>query len=181
MNKRGQFYIIAAILIVMVLFGLASVSTYTIVKPEPKTIYDLSKDLDRESYKVLEYGIYNKENLTNLSESFSGEDVAKYFLKKTDNANIGFVYGDKNDLNFLTYNHIKTGGITVGGSRWEAYKDYSKKRKADKKKDFKKVNGQDFIKVRILEKDHLFELRDNEMFYFIIVKKRGDELFVERN
>ena len=101
----------------MVLFGMASISTYAIVKPEPKTIYDLSEDLDRESYKLLEYGIYNKKDLTNLSESFLGEDVAKYFLKKTDNANIGFVYGDKNDLNFLSYEYVNTGGITVGGSR----------------------------------------------------------------
>ena len=180
MNKRDQFYIIAAILIVMVLFGMASISTYVVVKPEPKTIYDLSKDLDRESYKILEYGIYNKEDLTTLSESFSGEDIARYFLKKTDNANIGFVYGDKNDLNFLTYNHTNTGGITVGGSRWDTYKDYSKKRKADID-DFKNINGQNFIKVNILEKDYLFELRDNEMFYFIIAKKRGEEVFFERN
>lgn len=180
MNKRGQFYVIAAILIVMILFGMASISTYAVIKPEPKTIYDLSKDLDRESYKVLEYGIYNKENLTDLSESFSGEDVAKYFLKKTDNANIGFVYGDKTDLNFLSYENVNTGGITVGGSNWQNYHSYSKKRKADKN-DFEKVNGRDFVKVKILDKDYFFEIRDNEMFYFIIVKKRGEEVFVERN
>lgn len=180
MNKRGQFYIIAAILIVMILFGMASISTYTIIKPEPRTIYDLSKDLNRESYKVLEYGIYNKEDLTDLSESFSGEDVAKYFLKKTDNANIVFVYGDKTDLNLLSYDDIITGSVKVGNSEWPIHNQYSKKRKADND-DFEKINDRDFVKVKILDKDYFFELRDNEMFYFIIVKKRGDEVFVERN
>ena len=92
MNKRGQFYIMAAILIVLALFGMASISTYAVVKPEPRTIYDLSKDLDRESYNVLEYGTYNNEDLTELSESFAGEDVAEYFLKKTDDENTALVF-----------------------------------------------------------------------------------------
>ena len=175
MNKRGQFYIIASILIVMVLFGMASISTYAVVKPEPRTIYDLSKDLDRESYKVLEYGIYNKENLTSLSESFSGEDVAKYFLKKTDNANIVFVYGNKNDLNLLSYDDVITGSVKVGNSEWPIHNQYSKKINADKD-----IEG-GFVKVKILDKNYSFEIRENEMFYFIIVKKRGDEVFVERN
>ena len=175
MNKRGQFYILAAILIVMVLFGMASISTYAVVKPEPRTIYDLSKDLDRESYKVLEYGIYNKENLTSLSESFSGEDVAKYFLKKTDNANIVFVYGNKNDLNLLSYDDVITGSVKVGNSEWPIHNQYSKKINADKD-----IEG-GFVKVKILDKNYSFEIRENEMFYFIIVKKRGDEVFVERN
>lgn len=173
MNKRGQFYIIAAILIVMVLFGMASISTYAVIKPEPRTIYDLSKDLDRESYKVIEYGIYNKENLIDLAESFSGEDVAKYFLKKTDNANIVFVYGDKNDLNLLSYDDAITGSVKVGNSEWPVHNQYSKKREADR--------GGGFVKVKILDKDYFFEIRDNEMFYFIIVKKRGEEVFVGRN
>ncbi len=176
MNKRGQFYIMAAILIVLALFGMASISTYAVVKPEPRTIYDLSKDLDRESYNVLEYGTYNNEDLTELSESFAGEDVAEYFLKKTDDANIVFVYGDKNDLNFLSYETVDTGNIRVGGTNWQAHNTHSRKRHSENS-DFEN----NFVKINILDKDYFFELKDNEMFYFVIAKKRGDETFVERN
>ena len=177
MNKRGQFYIIAAVLITMVLFGMAGVATYTVIKPEPRTIKDLSSDLNRESYKIIEYGIHEERDLVELSESFAGEDVAEYFLKKTDNANIVFVYGrDKDNLNSLSYKKDHTGTITIGGSGWRSSQGYYQTKKLEAN-DFE----DDFIKVKILDTTYFFDLKDNEMFYFVIVKERGKEKFIERN
>lgn len=177
MNKRGQFYIIAAVLITMVLFGMAGVATYTVIKPEPRTIKDLSSDLNRESYKIIEYGIHEERDLVELSESFAGDDVAEYFLKKTDNANIAFVYGgDRNNLYTLSYKDKHTGSVKIGGGEWETSQGYYKTKKL-KAKDFE----DDFIKVKILDTTYFFDLKDNEMFYFVIVKERGKEKFIERN
>ncbi len=176
MNKRGQFYILAAIIIVMFLFGISSISTYAVVKPEPRTVYDLSRDLNRESYKVIEYGIFNKKDLKELSESFAGEDVAKYFLKKTESANIVFVYGNKKELEALSYITLNTGSIQAGGGTWENIRPYYKKKKL-KPEDFE--DG--FLKIEIIDNIYYFDLKDNEMFYFVIVKEREGELFVERS
>lgn len=173
MNKKGQFFIIAAILIVLVIFGMASISTYAITRPEPRTLSDLSSELNREGFKVIEYGIYNKENLEKLTDSFTGEDIAKYFLKKTDNANIVFVYGDKTNLNSMHYIGAKTGSITIGGSNFVTFSQFSKKGKP-------KIEG-DFAIVNILGNDYRFELKENEMFYFVIVQKKGEEVFVEKS
>jgi len=183
MNKRGQFYIVASVLIVMFLFGMTGISTYAIVKPEPKTLADLSEDLDRESYKIIEYGIYNKQDLNSLIEDFTGEDIAKYFLKKTDDANIVFVYGNRNEMYSLHYETLKTGSIKVGGSSWESKNSYSKKRKLDpdSKKDFVKEKKNDFVKIEVLGNDYFFDLKKNEMFYFVIAQKKDEEVFIERN
>ena len=173
MDKRGQFYIMAAIFIVLILFGTASLSTYAIVKPEPKTIFDVSSELDRETYNIIEYGIYNNKNLTSLADSFAGDDVAKYFLKKTNNANIVFVYGNKGNIHALHFENANTGSIKIGGTNFEFFNSFSKKGKPF-------IEG-NFAKVEILKNNYSFELRDNEMFYFVIVQKIGDEIFVKRN
>jgi len=173
MNKRGQFYIVAAILIVLVLSGVTGVSTYTVVKSEPKTIYELGSDLNRESAKIIEYGIYNNKDLTELTNEFAGKDVAKYFLKKTNNANIIFVYGNKTNLQSLQYNTVSIGDINVAGAGWEDYGSYSEIRELE--------NDGEFAKVEVLNKEYSFDLKDNEMFYFVIVQKRGDETFVEKS
>ncbi len=172
MNKRGQFYVVAAILIVLVLSGVTGVSTYIVVKSEPKTIHELGSDLNRESAKIVEYGIYNNENLTKLTNEFAGKDVAKYFLKKTNNANIIFVYGNKTNLQSLQYNTTNTGNVGVAGGLWNNYNSFSEIQKLD--------NPGDFAEVEVLNKKYSFELKDNEMFYFVIVQKRGDETFVEK-
>ena len=172
-NKKGQFFIIAAVFIVLTLFGMASVSTYVIVKPEPKAISELRTELNREGFKVIEYGIYNKENLENLSDNFLGKDIAKYFLQKTDNANIIYVYGDKDNLNSITYSEANTGVISIGGADFIRHTEFAKKGKP-------KIE-ENVAKVEVLGKDYSFKIKDNEMFYFVIVQKKGDEIFIKRS
>ena len=172
-NKKGQFFIIAAFFIVLVLFGMASISTYAIVKPEPKTISELRTELNREGFKVIEYGIYNKENLENLSDNFLGEDVSKYFLQKIDNANIIYVYGDKDNLNSITYLDVNTGVISIGGAGFSKHTKFAKKGKP-------KIE-ENAAKVEVLGKNYSFKIKDNEMFYFVIVQKKGDEIFIKRS
>ena len=50
-SKKGQFYITAAIIIILALSGIASTVTYAIIKPQPKTIQDL---IDHTVGKVLD-------------------------------------------------------------------------------------------------------------------------------
>jgi len=178
MNKKGQFFIIAAVIIVTILFGMASISTYAVVKPEPRTIFDLSSDLNRESYNVIEYGIYNKVDTDTLSESFTGTDIAKYFLKKTNNANIAFVYGSEDKLFLLNYITAVTGTISVGGSNGASLGStntfYEKRSITDE-------DGDGFVEVEIAGNKYFFDLKENEMFYFVIVQEREKEVFIERN
>lgn len=180
MNKRGQFYIIAAIIIVMFLFGVSSISTYAVIKPEPRTLQDLSRDLNREGYKVIEYGIFNKKDLKTLSESFAGEDIGKYFLKKTDDANIVFVYGNKEELEAISYENQYTGKIKVAGGEWQTITPYYKKRQIDKR-DFVEDKRLIFLKIELIDTNYYFDLKDNEMFYFVIAKDRNGEIFVEKS
>jgi len=131
MNKKGQFYIVTALFIVLILFGTTTISTYTLVKPEPRTIYNIGSELDRETYHIIEYGTfsrYNRTQLTNLSRLFWDDDISSYFLDKTNNANIVFLYGNKSDLEALRYRVADFGTISIGGvAAWNIHGDYSEK------------------------------------------------------
>ncbi|MEK6914765.1 MAG: hypothetical protein AABW83_03895 [Nanoarchaeota archaeon] len=173
MNKRGQFYLIASIFIVLIIFGTSSIATYTIIKPEPRTITDLSNDINRESYKIIEYGIFNNKNLNELSSKFAGEEISKYVLKKDEDANILFLYGNKNDINAIAIGKEDTGNIEIGEFNFQVNNDFSRK--------IKPIIKNDLVEVKISGKKYNFKIKDNEMFYFLMVKEKDGEIFVERN
>ena len=93
-NKKGQFYLVAAILIVLAISGIASIKTYTVIKSEPRKIQDIGSELREETTRIVDYGVYSKQNLTRVLNNFTDSEFAPYFLKKTENTNIVFIYGD---------------------------------------------------------------------------------------
>jgi len=176
-NKKGQFYLVAAIIIVLVLVTLTSVRTYAIVKPEPRAIQDLGSELKEETSRIVDYGIYNaNEDLNELLDNFTDADFAPYFLQKTSETGIVFVYGNSTDLFAVKYNNSITGTIsaTIGttGANWNTVNEFAERIA---------ITPTDPLTVNFSGKEFNFDLKDNEMFYFVIVQERGDETYVERN
>lgn len=182
MNKRGQFYIIAAILIVLVLSTLTTITNYPVIKPESRFIPELSSDLNREGFMVIDYGKYtskNKNDFNSLMTNFVGNDLGDYFLKNTDNSNIIFIYGDKKgNLKAIKYDEDKTGGISFGGViNWDTQgNNYMIGNPVTKNS-----NGKEYVEVTFGEKTYSFDLVDNEMFYFVIANVNGDEIFMDQS
>ena len=176
-GKRGQFYLIAAIFIILIMFGTTSIATQALVKPEPRTIKDLGDELNRETYKIIEHGVVLEKELTPLIESFSKEDMAKYILKNSEDASIVFVYGKEEGYNAIAVENKGIGAITIGGSELENKKLNFREGEPEKEGDFLE------LKVGPVGNDipYKFKIKPNEMFYFLIVKYRGDEVFIERN
>lgn len=177
MNSKSQFYIVAAIMIVLILSAMTEVSTYIIVKYAPLTIDDISNDLSRESYNIVEYGIYNEKDLNLLLDDFTGKYVGEYFLKKTKDANIIFVYGNKKNLRAVQYTEGKQGEIRLGSVSWVSLTPFAKV------KELGNVEGKELIEVEFpdLNRKYNFELKDNEMFYFVIIKESGEEIFIKKS
>jgi hypothetical protein len=178
-NKRGQFYLIAAIIIVLVLSSLASIRIYANVNAEPKKIQDLGSELNVEGYKIVEYGIYNQGDITQLLNNFTDKDFVEYFLQKTEATDLVFLYGNKTDLYGVRYNNTITGTITAtvgSGVTWNTVNTFVER---------KKIESGDIIdnkvEVKVLNKPFNFTLQDNEMFYFIIVQEKNGEVYVTTN
>jgi hypothetical protein len=174
-NKRGQFYLVAAIIIVLALSTLASVATYAVVKPKPRSVTDLGSELSEEGARIVEYGIMNADDKV---EEFASEVYAPYFLRKTENANVVFIYGNKNNLKAIQYYTSSTGSISAnigsGSTSWAILNDFANQTA---------ITGitEDVVRVTMFGTEYEFELRDNEMFYFLIIQEKEGEVYVEKN
>ena len=186
MNSKAQFYIVAAILIVVIISGIASLTTYALVKPQPKAIEEISSELKEEGYRVLEYGVYNGNNLDDLLTKFTAGEYAPYFLEKTHNANIVFLYGDKTYLNAVQYSAVSTGTISVTGiggvaPAWNPVGTFAQKANVVV------VGNKIIVKMDLDdtlpggENDYEFKINNNEVFYFLIIQERDGEVYIEKN
>ena len=80
MEKRGQFYLITAVIIIAIILGFVAITNYYKTKNYVE-INDLKKELEIESSKVLDYIIQNPE--TNELDEFT-KDFSQYAGKEVE-------------------------------------------------------------------------------------------------
>ena len=118
MEKRGQFYLMAAIIIVGVLIAVVTITNFAITKESPGEIkiYHLSEDLKLEGEQVINFGVINKQNINTVLETFTKE-YGEYISNKEND--IYFIYGDKKSINVIGYTLENLGGIGLdfGGNK----------------------------------------------------------------
>ena len=87
MKKRGQFYLVAGIIIISVIVSLVTISNY-IQKSQTVIVNDLKEELKIETQKVLEYEASqggNPMNQYGLDYSkHIGSDIELYFIMGED-------------------------------------------------------------------------------------------------
>jgi len=177
-NKRGQFYLIAAIIIIAIIVGFAAVTNfYKKGGVEEKKIYYLANELDVEGSYVIDYSVYNSQDSTALLRTFA-EEYGKY---AGENRNIYFVFGDKNKFIVATYDEYISGTIGFSGTGTELNQDIHDKNFKTKTCDATKIDqdencglnsGSDTIQFTIDQDGekipYTFDLNEGENFYFII-------------
>jgi hypothetical protein len=179
MDKGGQFYIVAALIVILIISGLVSLSVFAIVRTRPAAIFDISNNLEYEGPQILDYGVYTQNDIQLLLTNFTDGNFAPYYFHKTREADILFLYGNKTDLYEVTYNVTNTGDITVivgpGQLRWPQLDSVALREQII-------VNpGDSTVNVTLLNQDFSFTLQDNEMFYFVMIQEQGDEVYVQTN
>lgn len=111
MKKKGQFYLLAAIVIIGVLVGFVSILNYT-SKTSSLRLYDLGKNLEIESEAVMDYskisGIDEVEDFTSLFDTYVGENAEVYFVN-----NLEAYYYDENGIPRGISHAISEGKIIV--------------------------------------------------------------------
>jgi|SRR3989338_11364792 len=163
-QKRGQFYLLAAIVIISVIIGFAGVSNYY-KKSQSVKVYDLGEELNIEGDNVLDYGVINedKTKIEDFAGSFSG-------YAESGDKEIYFIFGDKDGITVRSFDDINTGIITAGSSTiniiQEGAVDQTFTPLGDK------------INVSIEGNNYEFNIKEGENFYFVIFQNVGEERFV---
>jgi len=173
MKKRGQFYLIAAIVIIGVIIGFASVANYVKQKGDNVVVYDLAEEIGFESGEVFEYGQTNLED--SELESLITHSTAIYQERAGEGIELFFVFGTQGGLVAYSYEEVNTGDITITppGSVGSAI---TLKKKV--KRDIAPTTANGKIKVKVKEVDYEFDLEEGENFYFIVSQEVGDENYV---
>lgn len=147
-NKKGQYYLVAAVIFVVLFSILLSIVNQS--KKETNTrIYELQKEMKIESSKVMEY------------YANTGNDKVEYFTKNYSKyAGYGInIYSITGDLSTReVYNY--TNGIKGTTPSYEFNE------------------AQNTLNVTIEEKSYSFKFESGKNFYFVITQKNGNEKYI---
>jgi len=97
-DKTGQFYLLAAIVIIALVIGILSITNYS-SKKENSRVYELAEELEIESSKILDLGAvtgnYPWDSFTRNFTNYAGKDI-----------NIIYAIGNLSDQDVFRYNEI---------------------------------------------------------------------------
>ncbi len=170
MNKRGQFYLLAAIIIIGVIIGFIAISNYAERRAAIK-IYDLKEELQIESANVLDSGTYSELNETEM------EVLIRDFIEQyaSYEENLYFIYGDQYNITIIGYSELaaEVSVIEAGGDPIPLILDGGEIT-------YEATNSK--IKEVIIEiegTEYKFDLKHGENFYFIIYLEVGEETYID--
>lgn len=178
-NRKGQFFIIAAVIIIVAIVSIATISNYT-KKEENIKLYDLGKELGIESQYVLDYGTYSElpeEEMKALMERF----VKNYADYIGEDKNIYFIFGNSKTVNLVIYQKLKTEEVRIDIGEGEYTLDLEKD--LEKRKEFSASEGEEITDIKIIigGVDYKFKLKPGENFYFVIWQEIGKDKIVITN
>ncbi|MEK6945839.1 MAG: hypothetical protein AABW63_03525 [Nanoarchaeota archaeon] len=164
LNKRGQFYLIAAIVIISLIIGFFLISNSS-KKKEQVRVYELSDQLKIEGQKVVDYSIANndkkiKEFTKNFSD-YAGKDIDIVYI--TGNYTVGAVTTFINNLEVFRYNTTEM----QENVNYSIISNYQ--------------TGGGNLTLPLNGIDYNFLVYPSENFYFVMTQTLNGEKYVARN
>ena len=177
MDKRGQFYLVAAMVIIVLIVGFAAIQNY-IKKQSTVKLYDVKEELGIEGGKVLDYGTFNVEDeqeREDLIKDFS-EDYIAY---AGEGRNLYLIFGSYDKVFMITYEEVISGEIDiVTGEQGRSRLDIIAERIEITELEVTRDQGERKVEVVIGDITYEFELMPGQNFYFIISQEVGGEQHV---
>jgi len=166
-DKRGQFYLIAAVIIVGLVIGFAALRNRVMEERGFTKVYDLGDELNIETANVYDYGIFDEtRNPDELIQSWR-EKYSVYAQGKIAGTWI-LIYGDGDAQNLEGWKFDKStasGRIDLVGIT-----EYNVESKEIEPTDVTNLleYSEDSVKFTLGEFEHEFPLKSGENFFFII-------------
>jgi len=103
MNRRAQFFLLAAVIISAVVISLGITANRANVNREPGNFYDFSYEVKREAGAVLDYEIYTPEVDSDVELEIFVNLLAEDIRDKNPDANFLFLYGNNQSMELRNY------------------------------------------------------------------------------
>jgi hypothetical protein len=170
-NKRGQFYLIAALAIIGIMAGLSGVYSKIKTTEEDPTVYELSDEINYEIGQVIDSGVLAGMSQEEISRNI--ENLTDFYARSNPSSSLLAIYGNRTELTLLLYNNTGTGGITIGGGALIWNFDTQTKRL-----DTSYSPVQNNVNVTFGGITYFFNLKSGRVFFVILKKVKQDDIFV---
>lgn len=175
MRRRGQFFLAAAIIIVGIVIGLASVVNSVRVSGEQEVFYDKSKEVGYETNRVLDYGVFNSEPDLNMV-------LEDFLIKYSDyiaQEQVVFLYGDETNMEAIYFIVQDTGSVSIdtnSGLSGSGGAIIPLTGKVETNANAELVGN--MVNVEIEGVNYEFDLKEGQNFFFVMIKTEGEERYV---
>lgn len=121
MNKKGQFFLIGAVVIIGILIGFSTTYNSSLISREDKQPQYLAEEIIRENYNTINYALKNNFNQTKID--YLVENLTYAFSLLNPNMNIVIIYGNeslvksqlyKNQNKIILKNNIMVNSNSTG-------------------------------------------------------------------
>lgn len=169
MNKKGQFFLMAAVIAIVAFVSISSIVNYARTSEERETFDDLAEQIDFEANYVLDYGVYSDSDTEQLVREF----IANYSLYVQQDS-VFFIFGNADNLQgfYLAEDSVGSVGIVVGSNPIALPIEEINSYVQDVT-----VEGDEIV-VTANNLEYRFTLRPGQNFYFVITHEVGDERYV---
>ena len=113
MDKRAQFYLIAAFLIIIVFAGLRYVYTSVRTPIDIEHFYDLADEIYFEGNQLINNRVLEGKTDSEIASEFV--NIISYYNNRNPNAELKLVYGDEDKVYVVDKNSPPIEIVPVGG------------------------------------------------------------------
>jgi len=172
MNKRGQFFLVAALIVVAIVIGLATVYTSVQTGREEPTVESLSKEISFEGAQVIDYGVFQGQNPEEI-EDFLNE-LGQTYAEIHPESQITIIYFNEDMIGGGTgssYSESLIGSVGIGDAKQEIT--------AFQREDINLfVIDENTIGAEINNRTYEFDTREGQNFFIVVTQEGAEETFV---
>ncbi len=167
MGVGGQFYLISAIILAIIIIGIVTISNYS-RKTTNVRLDDLKEELQIESENVLDYGTYNEFNQAQ-GHTLLNDFVQSYIDSESDK-DLYFIFGNPDNITVKGYQGspqvVSLDSLTITSSKGGFIGSINP------------VLEQGKVSVSIGTLGYEFDVKPGENFYFVIIQEIEGEKYV---
>ena len=169
MKKRGQFYLVAALVIIGVIASLATVYNSVKVSEEDESVYDLSDEINYEALQLLDNWFLNTLSDSEINHSIT-ELITAYSLSNPD-TDLIILYGDRDLIDVFAYIVQTRGEVCFGTCILVTSPQFIRSA-------IQPENNGDVV-ITIGDNEYIFKIKENEQnFYLVLRKEKNGDILV---
>ena len=117
-GKKGQFYLIAAIILIAVVVALIMKLNSTEVNPVPLSFTELSDNFEKEAVRIIDNGISQGKSVQEVEAELQdfARQYSEYATSKSPQIGFLYVYGNSSNITVANFLVDRAGSVVIGGA-----------------------------------------------------------------